>query len=172
MRAGGGNYDTQVRLYHSSDKSPIIVIVENGYNPPFPEDFLAAKMTIRDLRVLKSIGAQVYVKLYPKSTVPIAYLSINEDMTRAICGGNNSVVVADKSPYLHYCKHPKEKYSAKSILSGTVGTGVLDWEIKRMIFYRAASRGLIKIGRPALAKLKVAIKDYGGKNTIRVCEGY
>jgi len=134
---GGGNYDTQVRLYPTNDKTPLIAIIENGYNPPFPEDvkvrffariesgwkdetkwvwpsvavddFLPAKMTIKDLRSLKSIGAQVYVKLSPNREVPIAYLSINEHMTKAVCGGDESVVVADRSPYLHYCKQLENK---------------------------------------------------------------
>lgn len=133
---GGGNYDTQVRLFPASDKTPLLAIVENSYNAPFPEDvkvrffarvgsgwkdetkwvwpsigiedFLVAQMTIKDLRALKAIGAQVYVWLSPKSRTPIAYLSINEDMTKAVCGGDGSVVVADKSPYLHYCQHLKD----------------------------------------------------------------
>lgn len=132
---GGGNYDTQVRLFQTNDKTPLIAIVENGYNPPFPEgikvrffsrgesdwndetqwvwpsigvdDFLPAQMTVKDLRVLKAIGAQVYVKLSPRSVGPVAYLSINEDMTHAVCSGDKSFVVADKTPYLHYCKHLK-----------------------------------------------------------------
>lgn len=132
---GGGNYDTQVRLYPTSNETPMLAIVENGYNPPFPEDikvrffsriegqwkdetkwvwssiavddFLPAQMTLKDLRALKAIKAQVYVKLSPNSSFPTAYLSIDEDMTRAVCGGDVSVVVADKSSYLHYCTHLK-----------------------------------------------------------------
>jgi|GEM_PF-3315410 len=134
---GGGNYDTQVQLYSKSNQPPLVGIVENGYNPPYPDDikvrfftridgrwgdetswvwpdvaiddFLTAEMTIKDLRVLKAIGSQVYVKLPHMGAAPIAYLVINKDITKAVCSGGDRIKVADKSPYLHYCQHLKNQ---------------------------------------------------------------
>jgi len=66
-------------------------------------------MTIKDLRVLKAIGSQVYVKLPHMGAAPIAYLVINKDITKAVCSGDDRIKVADKSPYLHYCQRLKDQ---------------------------------------------------------------
>jgi len=132
---GGGNFDTQVVLYRKSDKSPLIGIVENGYDPPYPgqakvrffsrgtknwenetawvwpkiavDDFLTPDMTIADLRSLKTIGAVVYVKLPRKGTAAMAYLIINEDIAQAVCRGDPSIVVGNVAPYQDYCQRLK-----------------------------------------------------------------
>jgi len=134
---GGGNFDTQARLFHKSSGAPMLVIVENGYNPPYPEDtktrlfsksgsawqddtgwmwpklslddFLTDEMTIADLRAMKALRAKIYVSLPPKGRVPVAYLVVNETMTRAVCGGDKSFVVKDKAPYLRYCNQLKDR---------------------------------------------------------------
>ena len=134
---GGGNYDTQIQLYHKADQTPVLAIIENGYNPPYPEDirvrfftrvsgrwendtkwlwpditlddFLSAKMTVGDLRALKAINAQVYIKLSKQGTAPIAHLVVNETIARAVCGAQDWIKVANEAPYLHYCQHLRGK---------------------------------------------------------------
>jgi len=132
---GGGNFDTQVVLYRKSDKTPLIGIVENGYDPPYPghanvrffsldsknwqndtvwawpkisiDDFLTSDMTIADLRAIKAVGAAVYVRLPRKGTSATAYLIINEDIAQAVCRGDSSIVVGNVAPYQDYCHRLK-----------------------------------------------------------------
>lgn len=134
---GGGNFDLQVRLFHKSGKKPLIVLVESGYNPPFPDgikirtfarsnnvwaeetnwswteltldDFMTGEMTIDDLRALKTIRAQIYISLPPKGRVIVAYLVVNENMTEKVCSGDSSIVVPDKKPYQRYCRSLKSR---------------------------------------------------------------
>jgi hypothetical protein len=67
-------------------------------------DFMPGTMTIDDLRALETIGAAVYVALPRQGTAPEARLIIRESEVRAVCAGEDWLVVPDRAPYLLYCE--------------------------------------------------------------------
>jgi hypothetical protein len=128
---GGGAYETQVVLWRQADGLPLVGIAETGYDPvpgntrlrffahdrhswdeitgySWPgvglADFMTPEMSVADLRALEAINARVYIELPRSGLSPVARLAMPEEEIRAVCAGEDWIVVRDTAPYLRYCE--------------------------------------------------------------------